>query len=74
MLFRSLSLIPLSTVAMGFVAAAVGARTTLALAGAFGGLVTVAFLVSLPGLRDSESDGSMSSLSLREPAGEGAQP
>jgi DHA3 family tetracycline resistance protein-like MFS transporter len=70
----SLSLIPVSTVAMGFLAAAIGARATLALAGAFGGLVTLGFLVALPGLRDSERDESMSSLPLREPAGQGAQP
>jgi MFS family permease len=70
----SLSLLPLATAAAGIVAAEVGARVTLAAAGVFGGTVTLLFLATLPGLRDSESDGSMASAPLRQPAGEGAQP
>jgi hypothetical protein len=70
----SLSLIPVATAVFGFVAADIGARVTLAAAGIFGASATLILLVTLPGLRDSERDGSMASGALVEPAGEGAQP
>ena len=59
-LFFAFSLMPLYTVIVGFVAAAVGVRVTLVAAGASGALLAVTFLFATPGIRDSETDGSMS--------------
>jgi MFS family permease len=58
-LFFAFSLMPLYTVIVGFVAAAVGVRVTLVAAGASGALLAVIFLFATPGIRDSEHDGSM---------------
>jgi MFS family permease len=67
------ALMPVSSVAVGFVAAGAGTRATLIGAGILSGTVTVAAL-ALPGMRDSERDGSMVSHPFGEPAGESVQP
>ena len=56
--------VPLSFALVGPVAAAIGARQTLILAGAAGAMVILAFAILIPGTRDPETDGS-----LVEPAG-----
>jgi DHA3 family tetracycline resistance protein-like MFS transporter len=52
----SISLLPISFALTGPAAAAVGARTTLAIAGIAGAALTVAALF-LPGMRDVEDSG-----------------
>jgi len=53
--FISIGLVPVSFALTGPVAAAIGARTTLVLAGALGGAVTLAALF-LPGMRRIERE------------------
>jgi hypothetical protein len=50
--------VPLSFAIVGPVASAIGARTTLVLAGILGGVITLAVMF-LPGARDPERDGSL---------------
>jgi DHA3 family tetracycline resistance protein-like MFS transporter len=50
--------VPLSFAIVGPVASAIGARTTLVLAGILGGAITLAVMF-LPGARDPERDGSL---------------
>jgi len=69
----SMSLVPLCSALAGVVAAAVGSRATLVAAGLLSGGATLLALLFIPGLRDSERDGSMASAALVEPAGEGAE-
>ena len=56
--FVSTSLVPLSFALTGPVSAALGAQTTLVVAGLVAGFVTIAFLF-VPGVRDTERDGSL---------------
>jgi DHA3 family tetracycline resistance protein-like MFS transporter len=58
-LFFAFSLMPLYTILIGLIAATAGARTTLIAAGTTGTLVAISFLIATPGLRDSETDGTM---------------
>jgi DHA3 family tetracycline resistance protein-like MFS transporter len=51
--------VPLSFALVGPVAAAIGARQTLILAGAAGATVILAFAILIPGTRDPETDGSL---------------
>jgi hypothetical protein len=51
--------VPLSFALVGPIAAAIGARLTLILAGAVGASVILAFVVVIPGTRDPERDGSL---------------
>ena len=69
----AISMMPISFMAVGFVAGGVGTRATLVGAGLLSGIATVLAL-ALPGMRDSERDGSMASDPLGEPPGEGVQP
>jgi len=55
----AVAIIPAANAGAGIVASAVGARVTLASAGAFSAAVTLLFLVAWPGMRASERDGSM---------------
>lgn len=50
----SISLMPVASVAVGFVASAAGSRATLVGAGLLSGVVTVLFLLAIPGLRRPE--------------------
>jgi DHA3 family tetracycline resistance protein-like MFS transporter len=54
----SIAGVPLSFAIVGPVASAIGARTTLVLAGILGGAITLAVMF-LPGARDPERDGSL---------------
>jgi MFS family permease len=54
----SIAGVPLSFAIVGPVASAIGARTTLVLAGILGGVITLAVMF-LPGARDPERDGSL---------------
>ena len=54
--FISIGLVPLSFLFVGPVAAVLGPRTTLVVAGLLGGAITLAFLF-LPGMRDVERSG-----------------
>jgi len=55
----SAALVPVSFAITGPVAGAIGARSTVAIAGIAGGLFLIAFVALLPGLRDPERDGSL---------------
>ena len=55
----SVALVPLSFALTGPISHAIGEETTLIGAGVLGGLTSVAFLLSVRGLRDSETDGSI---------------
>jgi MFS family permease len=55
----SAALVPVSFAITGPIAGAIGARATVAIAGITGGLILIAFLVLVPGLRDPERDGSL---------------
>jgi MFS family permease len=55
----AVAVIPAANAGSGIVASAVGARATLAFAGAFSAAATLLFLVAWPGMRASERDGSM---------------
>ena len=50
----SISLMPVASIAVGFVAASAGSRATLVGAGLLAGGVTVLFLLMIPGLRRPE--------------------
>jgi MFS family permease len=52
-------ILPMANAAAGIIATAVGARPTLVAAGVFSASATVLFLVVWPGMRASETDGSM---------------
>ena len=69
----AISMMPISFMAVGFVAGGVGTRATLVGAGLLSGIATVLAL-AIPGMRDSERDGSMLLDPLGEPPGEGVQP
>jgi hypothetical protein len=66
----STSLMPVSMIAVGFLGDAIGPGTTLVLAGAIGGTLTL-LAVLIPGVRDPERDGSDA---LGEPLRESIQP
>jgi hypothetical protein len=51
--------VPLSFALVGPIAAAIGARQTLILAGVAGAIVILAFLILIPGTRGPERDGSL---------------
>jgi MFS family permease len=74
----SMSLVPLCSAVAGFVAAGIGSRATLVGAGLLSGVATLLALLFIPGLRDSENDGSMASgpagEAIGEAAGESAEP
>ncbi len=55
----SLALVPVSFAITGPVAGAIGARRTVAIAGTFGAVFLVAFVLLVPGLRGPERDGSL---------------
>ncbi|HEX2058419.1 MAG TPA: MFS transporter [Actinomycetota bacterium] len=61
----SVCLVPASFALTGWVAEHVGVDTTLTWGGAFAAFVTVAFLF-LPGMRDTERDGSLAGATLEE--------
>jgi MFS family permease len=52
-------IIPVANAGAGIVASTIGARPTLVGAGAFSSATTLVFLLAWPGMRASESDGSM---------------
>jgi MFS family permease len=62
--FISTSLVPVSFALTGPVSAALGAQTTLVVAGIAAALVTIAFLF-VPGVRDTERDGSLQDVKAR---------
>ena len=64
----STSLVPISFALTGPVSAGLGAQTTLIVAGIAASAVTVAFLF-VPGVRDTERDGSMRDLRATAPGG-----
>lgn len=66
--FVSTSLVPISFALTGPVSAGLGAQTTLIVAGIAASAVTVAFLF-VPGVRDTERDGSMRDLRATAPGG-----
>jgi MFS family permease len=70
----SISLMPVAAASVGFVAAGAGVRATLVGSAVLSGGVTLLFLLAIPGLRDSERDGSMVSAPLGEPLREPVQP
>jgi MFS family permease len=61
----SVCLVPASFALTGWVAEHVGVEATLTWGGALAALVTIAFLF-LPGMRDTERDGSLAGLTLEE--------
>jgi hypothetical protein len=61
----SVALVPVSFAVTGWIAEHVGVHTTLTWGGALAGLVTIAFLF-LPGMRDTERDGSLAGATLEE--------
>lgn len=58
-MFTAAGILPLANIAVGGVASALGARTTLVAAGAFSAVVTLGFVVFWPRIRETETDGSM---------------
>ena len=70
-LVSALSLMPVYMATVGFVAAAIGARTTLIAAGSVGAAITLVFLAATPGLRDSENDGTMTTSLRPQPLPDG---
>ena len=62
----SVSLMPVASIGVGFVAAAAGSRETLVGAGLLGGCLTAVFLFAIPHLRDSERDGSMAAATIAD--------
>jgi DHA3 family tetracycline resistance protein-like MFS transporter len=69
----SMSLVPICSAVAGFVAAEVGSRATLVGAGVLSGVATLLALAFVPGLRDSERDGSMGSPPVGEAPGQSAE-
>jgi DHA3 family tetracycline resistance protein-like MFS transporter len=65
----STALMPVSMVGVGFLGDAIGARATLVAAGLFGGVLTIAFVLLVPGLREPEREDAASG-ALGEPARE----
>jgi hypothetical protein len=61
----SVGLVPVSFALTGWVAERVGVHATLTWGGILSGLVTIAFLF-LPGMRDTERDGSLAGAMLDE--------
>jgi MFS family permease len=62
-LLSAWSLFPLSFVFVGLIADRFGADATLYAAAAWGGAITLLFLVCVPGMRRTETDGSLHALS-----------